>query len=153
MYVVGFTDGEFPGQTNEGREDAFIRKYNSDGDEEWTGSLGHHSVILLMMFLLIPQVCMWLAPRMANFLIRQMKEELMHLSASTIPMVMRSGRGVGTSGNDSASGVSADSSGVYVVGTAQGTLPDQTSEGGQDAFIRKYNSDGDEEWTLAVWDI
>ena len=54
----------------------------------------------------------------------------------------------GTSGGDDARGVFVDSSGnVYVVGIASGTLPDQTSEGGLDAFIRIYNSDGDEEWT------
>jgi hypothetical protein len=55
----------------------------------------------------------------------------------------------GTSGGDDARGVFVDSLGdVYVVGITGGTLPDQTSEGGEfDAFIRKYNSDGDEEWT------
>ncbi len=46
-----------------------------------------------------------------------------------------------------AQGVFAHSSGVYVVGNTDGTLPDQTSEGGTDAFIRKYDSDGDEIWT------
>ena len=70
-------------------------------------------------------------------------------------MVMRSGRWqFGTSELDFALGVSADSSGgVYVVGIAGGEFPGQTNEGGSDAFIRKYNSDGDEEWTVAVWDV
>jgi hypothetical protein len=57
----------------------------------------------------------------------------------------------GTPEEDSATialDVSSDQSGnVYVVGITTGTLPDQTSEGGQDAFIRKYDSDGDEIWT------
>jgi hypothetical protein len=55
----------------------------------------------------------------------------------------------GTSGGDDGRGVFVDSSGdVYVVGITGGTLSDQTSEGGEfDAFIRKYNSDGDEDWT------
>ena len=61
---------------------------------------------------------------------------------------MRSGRWqFGTSDVTEANAVFADSSGVYVVGLVEGSLPDQTSEGGLDAFIRKYNSDGDEEWT------
>ena len=92
VYVVGIVGGEFPGQTNVGGSDAFIRKYNSDGDEEWT-------------------------------------------------------RQFGTSDVTEANAVFADSSGVYVVGLVEDSLPDQTSEGGLDAFIRKYNSDGDEEWT------
>jgi hypothetical protein len=55
----------------------------------------------------------------------------------------------GTPGGDDARGVFVDSSGdVHVVGITGGTLPDQTSEGGEfDAFIRKYSSDGDEIWT------
>src|SRR5215208_6494230 len=58
------------------------------------GSLGHQAMILLMMFLLIRQVvCMLLEPRKAHFLVKQMNELQMHLSASTMPMVMRSGRG------------------------------------------------------------
>jgi hypothetical protein len=92
VYVVGIASGTLPGQTNEGGSDAFIRKYNSDGDEEWT-------------------------------------------------------RQFGTSDVTEANAVFADSSGVYVVGLVEDSLPDQTSEGGSDAFIRKYNSDGDEEWT------
>src|SRR5215212_3597678 len=93
VYVVGTTGGTFPGQTDEGNIDAFIRKYNADGDEEWT-------------------------------------------------------RQFGTSEGATANGVSADSSGgVYVVGFTNGELPGQTDEGIRDAFIRKYNADGDEEWT------
>src|SRR5215212_6345080 len=58
------------------------------------GSLGHQAMILLMMFLLIRQVvCMLLEPQKAHFLVKQMKEKQMHLSASIMPMVMRSGRG------------------------------------------------------------
>jgi hypothetical protein len=92
VYVVGFTNGELPGQTDEGIRDAFIRKYNADGDEEWT-------------------------------------------------------RQFGISGIDDASGVSADSSGgVYVVGTLDSGDPVPTGEEA-DAYIRKYNSEGDEEWT------
>jgi hypothetical protein len=90
VYVVGNTNGEFPGQTNVGGSDSFIRKYNSDGDEEWT-------------------------------------------------------RQFGTSGGVSATGVSADSSGgVYVVGFTFGTFPDQTNEGGQDAFLAKFATDDED---------
>jgi hypothetical protein len=33
VYVVGSTGGEFPGQTNEGREDAFLAKFAADHDD------------------------------------------------------------------------------------------------------------------------
>ena len=111
-------------------------------------------MLVLVESLQTRRVCMWLAPRRAHCLIKQVKEVKMHLSASTIPMVMRSGyRQFGTSDVTEANDVFADSLGVYVVGRVQGSLPDQTNEGRADAFIRKYNSDGDEEWNAAVWDI
>ena len=56
-------------------------------------------------------------------------------------------RQFGTSSIDNGFGVAVNSSGVYVVGYTEGTLPGQTSAGGTDAFIRKYDSAGNELWT------
>ena len=38
----------------------------------------------------------------------------------------------------------------HVVGTTNGTLPGQTAGGVNDAFVRKYNSSGAEQWTLQI---
>jgi len=40
-----------------------------------------------------------------------------------------------------------DASGVYVSGYAVGALPGQTNAGGGDAFLRKYDVNGNEVWT------
>src|SRR5262249_3762163 len=54
----------------------------------------------------------------------------------------------GTSSNDSCTGVRADANGsIYVVGRTFGAFPNQTNAGGADAFVRKYDSDGNELWT------
>src|SRR5436309_752161 len=45
------------------------------------------------------------------------------------------------------SDVSADASGVYVTGATSGTLPAQRMSGIQDAFVRKYDFDGNVVWT------
>lgn len=51
-------------------------------------------------------------------------------------------------GEDHASDVAADVAGnVYVVGSSSGALPGQTDMGEGDAFIRKYDGDGNELWT------
>src|SRR5207245_1868305 len=56
-------------------------------------------------------------------------------------------REFGTSSSDEAMGVGVDSSGVYVAGITNGTLPGQTSAGAQDAFARKYDTSGNVVWT------
>ena len=40
-----------------------------------------------------------------------------------------------------------DNGNVYVVGDTTGALPEQTSQGNADAFIRKYDTEGTEVWT------
>jgi Beta-propeller repeat len=57
-------------------------------------------------------------------------------------------RQFGSSERDLPKGIALDDAGnVYVVGQTFGSLPGQTSAGGWDAFIRKYNPGGDEVWT------
>jgi hypothetical protein len=93
VYAIGFTDDTLPDQTSQGGRDAFIRKYNSDGDEIWTRQFGTTEL-------------------------------------DFVGKVQGGG------------GISVDSSGVYVAGqTSGGTFPDQTSEGGVDAFLAKLAID------------
>lgn len=40
VYVVGYTLGIFPGQTQSGYIDAFIKKYDNNGNELWTRQFG-----------------------------------------------------------------------------------------------------------------
>src|SRR5436190_21084312 len=55
--------------------------------------------------------------------------------------------GSSTLGDDNATGVTTDQTGVYVVGTVQNALLGQTSQGSTDALIRKYTVDGVLLWT------
>ncbi|MBK5290310.1 MAG: SBBP repeat-containing protein [Acidobacteriia bacterium] len=52
----------------------------------------------------------------------------------------------GTAGTDSALGVAADASGVYIVGSTAGALQG-VSAGNGDAFVRKYDPNGNALWT------
>jgi len=55
---------------------------------------------------------------------------------------------LGSSGLDSANGITIDSSGnVYVTGVTFGGLDWNTSAGANDLFVVKYNSNGTKEWT------
>ena len=57
-------------------------------------------------------------------------------------------RQLGTSGVDQAWAIAADGTNIYVVGSVRGALPGQTNpSGSDDAFVRKYDSNGVERWT------
>jgi hypothetical protein len=84
VYVVGFTGGTLPGQVSAGGQDVFVRKYDPNGNDQWT-------------------------------------------------------RQFGTPAEDSAFGIAADSTGIYVAGYTDGTLPGQVSAGGRDAFVAKIS--------------
>jgi len=92
VYVAGYTEGELPGQTSAGYDDAFVRKYDTEGNEIWTQQFGTGSYAY-------------------------------------------------------AYDIIADSSGVYVAGYIVGALPGQTQVSTIDAFVRKYDLNGNEIWT------
>jgi hypothetical protein len=56
-------------------------------------------------------------------------------------------RQFGTGGIDRAQAIAVDPSGVYVAGTTDGTFRSQRGRGGLDAFLRRYDLQGDELWT------
>jgi uncharacterized protein (TIGR03437 family) len=97
VYVVGLTAGSLPGFVNaggncaDGCSDAFVRRYDSNGNILWA-------------------------------------------------------RQFGVAGNDSANAVAASATGIYVGGYTSGGL-DQSSAGGEDAFIRKYDRAGNVMWS------
>ena len=43
IYMTGFTKGGLDGNTNSGRNDIFLVKYNSSGTKQWTKQLGTSS--------------------------------------------------------------------------------------------------------------
>jgi uncharacterized protein (TIGR03437 family) len=93
VYAVGYIGGALPGQTASGGYDAFVRKYDLNGNALWT-------------------------------------------------------RQFGTGQSDIPYGAGSDGNGVYLVGNTLGILPGQTSSGGYDAYIRKYDTSGNDLWTL-----
>jgi hypothetical protein len=54
--------------------------------------------------------------------------------------------GFAPASNNLARAVDTDGS-VYIAGQVRGALPGQTSVGGDDAFVRKYDAAGNEVWT------
>ena len=145
VYVAGSTEG-MAGQNHLGGEDAFIRKYDAAGNEVWTrqfGSNGYDAVYAVNgdeTGLYIVGYLNSTSPRFtstADAFIRKYDT-----NGNTLWI-----REFGTAESDIALDVSVDRSGVYMVGTTEGTFPGQTASGNFDVFIRKYDIDGNEGWT------
>ncbi|KZR64318.1 SBBP repeat-containing protein [Prochlorococcus sp. MIT 1306] len=97
IYIAGSSWGDLDGQSNGGGSDAFLTKYDADGNQAWTRLLGTSSA--------------------------QRTDEW--------------GSGL-TTGSDGS---------IYITGYTEGDLDGQENSGLNDAFLSKYDSNGNQEWT------
>jgi hypothetical protein len=151
VYVVGTTMGTLPLQTNAGGFDAFVRKYNLSGFEQWTHQFGSTN----------NDFAYQVAVDGAGVYVVGITDGALdgaNLGGFDAFIRKYDGGGVeqwtrqfGSTSNDFAYHVAVDAtvdpSGVYVVGITDGALDGQTYLGGLDAFIRKYDGGGVEQWT------
>ena len=127
VYVVGYTHGALPGQTSAGEADAFVRKYDVNGNELWTRQFGSGRTD--------DAVAVAVAGG-SIYVLGSMQDPL------SLPFVRKydaNGTELWTlrPADRSPRGLAADASGVYVVG----------SVGDADAFVRRYDAGGTELWT------
>lgn len=150
IYVAGYTDNVFPGQTSSGSGDAFVRKYDASGNELWTIQFGTSSwdeadsvAVGASGNIYVAGYTSGALPGQSSF---GASDAFVRKYSSSGSVIWT--RQFGTSTYDGASGVAVDALGnVYVAGYTDGALPGQTSFGDLDAFVRKYNSSGSERWT------
>lgn len=147
IYVGGTTSGSFPGHTNAGDIDAFVRKYNASGTEIWTRQFGTAN---------FDQV-FGVSINTASIYVAGLTEGAFGTSTNAgdsdifVRKYDSSGNVVwtsqiGSAGNDEVMAIDSDSTGVYLVGETGGALPGQTATGSADAFIIKLDTDGNTAW-------
>ena len=148
IYVAGSTADALPGQTSAGNADVFVRKYDPAGTEVWTRQFGTSSF-----------------DQARAITVHASGVYLAGLTSGTLPGQTSGGahdafvrkydvggkelwtRQFGTRSLEDVNGITADDTGVYVVGSTLGVLPGQTGAGSADLFVRKYGADGNELWT------
>ena len=163
VYVVGdIQHGALPGQTSLGDADAYLRKYDGQGNELWTQQFGtksedHGTGVQVdgAGNLYVVGLTRGAFPGHTSLVgidydayLRKYDGDVNELWTRQFGTL----REPGAQGEDYASDVAVDGGGnVYVVGSFSGSLPDQTlTRRGNDAYLRKYNSDGNELWTRQV---
>jgi len=148
VYVTGHTLGAFPGWTNRGDTDVFVRKYDHSGKHQWTRQFGTDGrdmgkgVAVDASGLYVVGYTGGALPGQAHrgeldVFVRKYDHSGNHQWT----------RQFGTSTSDYGEGVAVNTSGVYVTGLTAGALPNQTHRGGNDVFVRSYTHAGAHRWT------
>jgi hypothetical protein len=148
VYVAGSTADVLPGQASAGNADAFVRKYDREGNELWTRQFGTSSF-----------------DQARGIAVHTSGVYVAGLTAGAMPGQTSAGahdafvrkydasgaelwtRQFGTRKLEEVTGIAADDTGIYVVGSTLGVLPGQAGAGSSDLFVRKYDAEGKELWT------
>jgi hypothetical protein len=143
VYVAGGALGSLAGGQGAPEQHAFVRKYDAAGTEVWTRefSSGRREQVLGVGvgpsgIYAAGDTTVTAPPFDDGFVVRL-----------ALDGALGWGRRIGTPQLDRASAIYVHSTGVYVAGATEGTLPGQTSAGDSDGFVRKYDFDGTEIWT------
>ncbi|MBD1850720.1 SBBP repeat-containing protein [Leptolyngbya sp. FACHB-711] len=152
VYVTGFLRGLPPvagfGQPSR----AFIAKYNSSGNQQWVVELNELSGSSSGTDITLDaQGNIYLSGITNATLTPNVTDPLTGGDAFVAKLNGNGARlwhqTIEAPGTNLAGGVVVDSGGnVYITGDTIGALPGQTSAGGSDAFLAKYDSNGTRQW-------
>ena len=158
VYVGGRTLGDLGGPNlHEGVSDPYLRAYDADGNVRWTRQFSSQAVGDVD-WIAADGTAVYAVGEVAGALPGQTaaggfdaflrKYDLAGNEAWT--------RQFGTSQGNEANGVATDATGIYVAGQTDDALTGQSGLGSSDAFLRKYDPDGNVLWTRefggAAWD-
>ena len=156
IYLSGNTSGNLDGQIHIGY-DAFIAKFNPDGSKVWTRLLGASTFGALES----PKVTIGID---SSIYIAGSTSNISNLDGQTVTgsrdafIAKFSSDGnklwtkvLGAADNAVVRGLTTAPDGyIYMTGFTSDSLDGQTRNGGLDAFISKFNSDGSKFWTRLI---
>ena len=151
IYVTGYTDGGLDNNTNSGGGDIILVKYNSSGTKQWTQQLGTSLADYGYGVAADSSDNIYVTGYTSGGLDNNTSSGgvldlflVKYNSSGTKQWTQQ----LGTSAKDVSQGVTVDSSNnIYVTGWTKGGLDNNTSSGGYDIFLVKYNSSGTKQWT------
>ncbi|MFC1525045.1 SBBP repeat-containing protein [Planctomycetota bacterium] len=140
IYITGWTDGDFDGNTSAGGQDILLVKYDSAGIKQWVKQLGTSKNDQAFRMAIDISDNIYVVGRTSGKL-----DGNISAGFSDFLVVKYDSDGIkqwtrqtGTNNLDKARGVAVDSSGnIYVVGSVQN---------GWDTLVIKYNSAGTKQW-------
>ncbi len=150
VYVTGYTEGGMDGNTNAGKADLFVVKYNSSGTKQWTNQFGTWDTDFANGVTIDSSGSVYVTGstyRRLDGITSAGNADIFIVKYNSSGSKQWTGQ-LGSSSDDYANGVATDSSGnVYISGTTYGGLDGNTSAGNADLFLVKYDSSGSKQWT------
>lgn len=150
VYVAGYTNGALHGQRSAGGYDLFIAKYDASGVKQWTRQLGTAGVDTAYAVTSDAAGNVYAAGYTSGALDGQRSAGgadlfIVKYDAGGVKQWTRQ---LGTAGYDTAQAITSDAAGnVYATGYTSGALDGQSSAGGADLFITKFDASGKKQWT------
>ena len=151
VYVVGSTGLALPTQGHLEGRDAFVRTYGSNGDESWSRQFGIQDVDRASGVTIGGTGKVYVAGSTEGAFPghRSMGHRDAFLSWYDETGTELRTIQFGTEADDAGLDLEMDGGGnLYVLGSTGGSFPGQANFGEEDAYLRKYNDDGNELWTL-----
>jgi hypothetical protein len=149
-YVTGYTSGNLDGNTNAGRDDIFVVKYDTNGQKQWTKLLGssqaEHGISIAVDSVGNAYVTGWTAGGLDGnrnaglFDVFVIKYDTSGDKKWTEQL--------GSREFDFGSSIAVDTGGnAYVTGSTHGDLDGNTNVGVSDIYVVKYDTNGQKQWT------
>ena len=155
VVVVGWTSGALDASVASGNRDAFVRRYAADGAVSWTSQFGTAGADAAMAVAVGgPDAAVYVAGQLAGT--GQVGETpfsafVRKYTADGTEVWTRQFGAEGASATTTAASVAVDGTGsVYVSGWVFGSLVAAETGAQDDAFVRKYDTDGTEVWTHQI---
>jgi hypothetical protein len=149
VYVLGYTEGVFPGEAKLGTSDLFLTRFAANGEQDWITQFGSRGADSPEASALGSSGIL-VAGETYGRLPGQRPRGAGDVVVATVDLdgVVSWMRLFGTRKVDQGSGVVADGTGVYVTGSTDGVFKGQRDRPSTDAFVRKLDGlDGRTLWT------
>jgi len=147
VYVCGYTDSSLYGQPFAGNQDVFVQKWDQSGDLLWTREIGTPGLDR-SYGIAVNANGVFVTGRTKGTFAGQTSSggidafvTMFDLDGNQIWLTQ-----FGTPSDERGWGISLDSTGVYVTGRTEGSFPGYTNQGGDDAYMAKFNFSGSMLW-------
>jgi Ca2+-binding RTX toxin-like protein len=147
VFITGYTDGTFSGNTSLGSYDGFVAKYSTTGTLDWVQQFGttsdDYSIASKTDSAGNTYVAGWTSGQLTgNTALGGYDGFLAKYNTSGTRLWVKQ---FGTNSNDYANGLSIDKLGnIYVSGWTDGSFPTYTNQGGQDSYIALFDTNGNQ---------